>query len=110
MFKIFLKNIVELQRRWKLRPRTKSYSQKEIQAESKKEPSPFVIPVNRPSTMQDSAAHKLALLQLRDCVFIRSGCVASTKMNTSQKSNYIDQLEAILGGKSFTNTPSPNLI
>lgn len=99
-----------MQRRWKLRPRTKNYSQKEIQQESKKQLAPFVIPVNRPSTMQESVAHKLALLQLRDCVFIRSGCVASTKMNTSQKSNYIDQLEAILGGKSFTTTPSTNLI
>uniref|UniRef100_A0A914QA22 Uncharacterized protein n=1 Tax=Panagrolaimus davidi TaxID=227884 RepID=A0A914QA22_9BILA len=104
------KPTVELQRRWKLRPRTKNYSQKEIQDETKKQNGPFVIPVNRPSTMPESAAHKLALLQLRDCVFIRSGCVATTKMNTSQKSNYIDQLEAILGGKSFSNTPSPTLI
>ena len=90
----------KLQQSWKLRTSRYPHKQTGEDRKNKDQLGPIVIPVN-PSSQPEVSSSRLAFLQLRDCVFVGSGCASPRKMDASQTSKYMDQMEAIYGGKDI---------
>uniref|UniRef100_A0AC34RC94 Ribosomal protein S14 n=1 Tax=Panagrolaimus sp. JU765 TaxID=591449 RepID=A0AC34RC94_9BILA len=83
--------------------RTNKYSLKQVlEARRKAERdlnSPIIIPVN-PTIVHPSITNRLALAQLRDCVFVGSSCAGLRNMDATQSSKYIDQMQAFLSTRN----------
>ncbi|KAE9554716.1 hypothetical protein FO519_002044 [Halicephalobus sp. NKZ332] len=84
----------KLQQNWRFR--ANRYFFKKPSESEEAQPSPIIIPVN-PKYPPEAPSTRLAFLQLRDCVFVGSSCASPRKMDPSQTSKYMDQMEAILG-------------